>query len=119
MQVICDKVIDAVTADTTKCIKVDKYSQIFVLVDYTRSGSAEGTITFYSSIDDKGLVKAACGIKPVLTGTVDADGAVAYTTSTAVWYEIVGVHKYLYIDWNETVDGSTISVYVVGKQEQK
>jgi len=118
MKTVMQLIIDKSTDSVAKVVDVSRYDSLMVVVDYVRAASAEGTITFYSSLDDKGLVKCACGIAPVITGTIDADGAVAYTTSTTVAYEIKNVHKYLYIDWSETAAGATISVWLLGKEKR-
>jgi len=118
MKTVMQLIINKSEVSTTKVIDVSRYDSLMAVVDYVRDGSAEGTITFYSSIDDKGIVKCTCGVAPVLTGTLAAAGAVAYTTSTTAAYEIKNVHKYLYIDWTESVAGATVSVWLLGKEKR-
>lgn len=117
MKLIIEKIIDKVTADAHVIKDVSRYDKVLLIVDYIRASSAEGTITVYSCADELGIIKAAAAIAPILTGTIDADGAVAYTTSTTVIYEVKNIAKWLYVDWNETVDGATFSCWLLGKEE--
>ena len=108
--------LTSVLVDTTAILKTDKMENMVLLVDYIRTGSSTGTITVYGAMDANANVKYAIGIAPTLTGSRDADGAIAYTTSTTVLYEIPGVHPYIYIDWNEGVDGASITVDLIGTE---
>jgi len=120
MKTIIQKIIDTAVADTTKVIEVGQYDKVLLLVDYVYDGvDSAGTLTFYGAVDDKALTKYLLGIKPVLTGDVDADGAIGYgAASTTALYEVVGIHKYLYLSWNETTAIATLNMWLIGKEER-
>jgi hypothetical protein len=119
MKTTIQKIIDTAAADTTVVTEVGQYDKVLLLVDYVRTDlDSAGTLTFYGAVDDKALTKYLLGIKPVLTGDVDADGAIAYTASTTVLYEVVGIHKYLYLSWNETTALANLSIWLIGKEER-
>lgn len=116
-RVIQNLLINAATVDTTGITRTDTYTDMMLVVDYVRTGTSTGTMTVYGAMDSGAVVKYAIGIMPSLTGSRDADGAIAYAVSTAVAYEIPGVHPYIYVDWNEGVDGATFTCYLMGVEK--
>ena len=107
----------AVTADSAVTVDTSTLSDMCIIVVYTRSGSSTGTLTCYGTLDLAATNSYVLGIKPMITGTIDGDGAVDYTTSTTVGYTVEGVHQYIKLDWNEGTDGATISTYIVGLED--
>ena len=110
-------VIESSLVDIAKSVDTSRLSDMVLVVHYVRGGASTGTMTVYGSLDPAGTVKYALGIMPILTGTRDADGAIAYTTSTDVAYQIPGVHPYIFIDWNEGTDGATFSADIIGEED--
>lgn len=116
---IWTKVVDNVTGATTGVIKTDRLTNLMLVVNYKGDGvDSSSTITVYSSQDANGDVKTAIGIMPVLTGTRDADGAIAFTTADAVAaYEIPGVHPYIYVNIAQTTAAFSYTVWVGGTED--
>jgi len=112
------RLLDGVLVDSTAIAKTDRWDNLLLIVNYVRSGSSTGTITVYGAMDANGVVKYPLGIAPVINGTRDADGAIAYTTSSVAFYEVPGVHPYIYVDWNEGTDGATITVDLYGMEDR-
>ncbi len=113
-RLITHRMITASLVDTTAILKTDTMEGMTLLVNYTRGGVSTGDLTVYGAMDADASIKYAIGIAPTLTGSRDADGAVSYTTSTTVLYEIPGVHPYIYLNWNEGTDGATITIDLNG-----
>jgi len=106
---------DKTATDLTQVVNTSLLSSIMVVVVYTRvSGSGAGTLVFYGTPDSTATSTYLLGVKPVLTGTLDADAAISYTTSTTACYEIVGVHPYLNLQWTEDTNPASVTVYIVG-----
>lgn len=111
------KAISAAAADANSgYIDTKNFKKIGIEVLWTSDGTGDGTITFYGSVD--GSNNYLLGVKPTLTGTIDADGAITLgTTSANLYYDIVGVHPYIYIDWNNSADVQAITVNIIGQEE--
>jgi hypothetical protein len=117
------KVLSGSTTDTTATYSVKNCSNLTVMVKHTQTfttGTQEGTLTIYGTTDD-GTTKYLLGVKPFITGTVDGNGAISYGTAEVgtYGYEVVGSHKTLYFNWDDTKVGTgdaTISVWVIGKE---
>jgi hypothetical protein len=106
------------TATGAVVTKTATLSNICIVIDYTRvSGSGAGTMTFYGALDSSGTTKYKLGVHPMLTGTVDADGAITYGESTCVGYYIDGCHQYIDLSWNEDTDPASVSSYIIGVEE--
>ena len=116
---IWTKVVDNVTGATTGVIKTDRLTNLMLVVKHTGDGvDSSSTITTYSSQDVKGNVKTAIGIAPSLTGSRDADGAIAYTTADAVTaFEIPGVHPYIWIAIAQTTAAFSYTVWIGGTED--
>lgn len=111
-------VITGALVDTAACVRTERWTDIMLLVQYERlSGAGAGTMSVYGAMDDKGLKKYLIGFAPSLTGTRDTDGALNFTDSLTAWYEIPGVHKYIYIDWNETTDPAKFTADLFGIED--
>ena len=118
---VWNKVLDsheAVTAVSTTVVKTDRLENIMIVVDSIGDGgSGAFTMTVTSTATPGAAVKTAVGIKPVLTGVVDGDGAIAFNaTSTTVAYEVVGVHPYICIDISSITDVVGITIWVGGQE---
>jgi len=109
--------INAAAADANSgFIDTSTFKKIGIEVLWTSDGTGDGDITFYGSVD--GTNKYLLGVKPTITGNIDADGVITMgTTSANVYYDIVGVHPYIYIDWNNTADVEAITVNIIGIEE--
>ncbi len=113
------KLIDKGTAATTVGFNTQKLENLMLVVDYTGDeDDSAATMTVYSANDIVGTVKAAIGIEPALTGSRDADGAIAYsTTSTTVADEIPGSHKFIYITITGVTDDIVLNLWLGGTED--
>jgi len=113
-------VLNAATAtDTSKVVRTNRLSDLMVVVVYTRvSGAGAGTLVFYGTTDSAATSTYLLGVKPVLTGSIDADASIGYTTSTTVCYQIDGVHPYLNLQWTEDTNPASVTVYIVGWEDE-
>lgn len=109
-------VINAATADTSTVQDVGHYDKVTLVSVYTRTGSSEGTLTVKGAVDSAGA-KTYLLDMATEAGTRDADGAIAYTTSadTVLVINPNQTNRYISIDWNETVDGASETVYLIGR----
>lgn len=108
----------ATTATSAVVTKTDTLRDVCIIIDYTRvSGSGAGTMTFYGSMDPDGTTKYKLGVRPMLTGTLDADAAITYSTSTCVGYTIDGVHPYIDLSWNEDTNPASVTAYIIGIED--
>jgi len=116
---VWNKAIDKGTAATTAVVKTDRLENLMLVVDSTGDAvDSAFTMTVYSSQDVGGVVKTAVGIQPVLTGTRDADGAIAFdATSTTAAYHIPGVHPYVWIAISGVTDDILITIWVGGQED--
>ena len=118
-RVIVRNVMVGVTVDTTTVVETQNLSNIGIVVIYDRTDTdGEGTLTITGCDDTSHTNEYIPAIKPTLTGTIDADGAFAYTTDTTVYYNVDGVHQFLKFYWNETVSTTAMTVYVVGLERE-
>jgi hypothetical protein len=115
------KVVTLTALDTVLATKTDSVvktgwlSDISVVVVYTRvSGAGAGTLVFYGSTDSAAATTYKLGVRPFLTGSLDADASIDYTTSATVCYNIDGVHPFINLQWTETSDPASITAYIVG-----
>jgi hypothetical protein len=115
------KIIPASAVDTNSgYVDTHNFAKITIFVDWTSDLTGDGTLTFYGSPngDASSPSKYKLGVTPTLTGTLDSDGAITMgTTSGQFTYEITGVHPWIYLDWNNTADVQSITVYLLGKEE--
>jgi len=111
------RAITAAAADTNSgYVRTDRFKKIGIEVLWTSDGTGDGTLTFYGSAD--GSNKYLLGVKPTLTGTLAVNAAVTMgTTSGKFYYDIVGVHPYIYLDWNNSADVQEITVNIIGQEE--
>jgi hypothetical protein len=115
---VWNKAIDQGTAAATAVVKTDRLENIMIVVQSigdTVDSAFTMTVTSTPTVD--GAVKTAVGLKPVLTGTIDADGAIAYDQNdTTVAYEVVGVHPYLWIAISGVTDVIKVTIWVGGQE---
>lgn len=116
---VWQKLIDRGAAATTVIQKTDRWTNLALVVDYTGDGDdSAATMTVYGAQDSEAHVKAAIGIQPVLTGTRDADGAIAFaTTDTVVMYQIPGVYPYIYIAITGVTADIVLSLWLGGTED--
>jgi len=90
---------------------------IITIYDETAAGGA-GNMTFYGCLDSVATNVYLLGVRPMLTGTVDADAVIQYTAdNTYTGYMIDGVHQYISLLWTETGDTAHMYSYVVGLED--
>lgn len=113
------KAIDAATADANSgYIPTHTFNKMKILVDWTSDGTGDGTLTFYGAVKASSTGRYSLGVAPELTGDIDADGAVTMgTTSSCIGYEVQGVHPFIYLDWNNSADVQSITVYIIGSEK--
>lgn len=116
---VWSRAVDNVTGATTGVVKTDRLTNLMLVVKYTGDGvDSSSAFTVYGSQDAQGTVKTALGIMPSLTGTRDADGAIALTTADSTTaYEIPGVHPYIYINVAQTTATFTYTIWVGGSED--
>ena len=119
MRNIWHKLIDNGAVATTVSFKTHRMYNLMLIVQSTGDAvDSAFTMTVYSSTDDAGTVKTAIGIEPILTGSRDADGAIAFNaTSTTVAYEIPGLHPYVYITITGVTDVIGINLWLGGTED--
>lgn len=114
-----NKLINNGAAAVNVAQKTDGMENLMLVVDSVGDAvDSAFTMTVYSSNDSAGTVKAAVGIQPILTGTRDADGAIAFDqNSTTVAYEIPGIHPYIYITITGVTDVIGINLWLGGTED--
>ena len=119
MRNVWHKLIDKGAVATAVSFKTDKMYNLMLVVDSVGDAvDSAFTMTVYSSIDKDGTVKTAVGIQPILTGTRDADGAIAFNaTSITAAYEIPGLHPYVYITITGVTDVIGIDLWLGGTED--
>ena len=112
-------VISAAAADTNSGYQdTSTFKKIGVEVLWTSDGTGDGTLTFYGSVNGDSTSRYLLGVKPTLTGTLAVNAAVTMgTTSGKFYYDIVGVHPYMYLDWNNSADVQAITANIIGQEE--
>ena len=112
------RMLTNVLVDTTAIAKSDRLDNILLAVKYERvSGTGAGRLYVYGAMDANANTKYLIGFAPVLTGTRDTDGLVAWTTSVNIMLQIYGVHPYIYISWDETTDPARCTVDLYGMED--
>ena len=116
---IWTKLIDNGDDATGVAMNTQLMENLMLVVDSVGDGvDSAFTMTVYGSNDAYGTVKATLGIMPSLTGSRDADGAIAFNaTSTTVAYEIPGTHPYIFIDIGGVTDDIVVNLWLGGTED--
>lgn len=112
-------VMTSATATNTTTVKdTSRLSDISVIVVYDRvSGAGAGTLVFKGTLDESATYTYSLGVRPMITGTVDADASITYSTDTTVGYTIDGVHQFMNLQWTEDTNPASVSIYIVGLED--
>ena len=113
------KVIDAAAAATNSgYIDTHNFNKINIEVIYDGDAvDSAFTITFYGSVDGTADTRYALGVSPSITGTRDADGAIAFNeVDSTVLYDVTGVHPYIYIAISGVTDDIVVTVNIIGQE---